>query len=164
MPRTTATVETLTAEVRVLMVGSRQVTLSVYGQLDEVKQNEIEPFGRVSPKDADPAWTYVVGRHLETRELVRSRTLTDRERIKWALEDRKKEADVLIRNAEAFRHADEDDRQSGRRSIMGWGQEAEKAEAKAREIWAEVAVATVQMEADAVKWENLPLIVLAGLR
>jgi hypothetical protein len=30
----TATVETLTAEVRVLMVGSRQVTMSVYGQLD----------------------------------------------------------------------------------------------------------------------------------
>jgi hypothetical protein len=31
-----AKVEVLTAEVRVLMVGSRQVTLSVYSQLDEV--------------------------------------------------------------------------------------------------------------------------------
>lgn len=45
---TTATVETLTAEVRVLMVGNRQVTLSVYKQLDEYLS---EPgwvnFGRV---------------------------------------------------------------------------------------------------------------------
>jgi hypothetical protein len=49
---TTATVETLTAEVRVLMVGSRQVTLSVYGQLDEVGPEDIEPFGRVNPRDA----------------------------------------------------------------------------------------------------------------
>jgi hypothetical protein len=44
----TATVEVLTAEVRVLMVGSRQVTLSVYRQLDRVPPGDIEPFGRVS--------------------------------------------------------------------------------------------------------------------
>jgi hypothetical protein len=43
----TATVETLTAEVRVLIVGSRQVTLSVFRQLDEVHPEEIKPFGRV---------------------------------------------------------------------------------------------------------------------
>jgi hypothetical protein len=42
-----ATVEVLAAEVRVLMVGSRQVTLSVYRQLDEVHIATIEPFGRV---------------------------------------------------------------------------------------------------------------------
>lgn len=46
MPET-ATVEVLTAEVRVLMVGSRQVTLSVYNQLDHVPSGGIEPFGRV---------------------------------------------------------------------------------------------------------------------
>ena len=44
---TTATVETLTAEVRVLMVGNRQITLSVAKQLDEVPIAEIEVFGRV---------------------------------------------------------------------------------------------------------------------
>jgi hypothetical protein len=44
---TTATVQTLTAEVRVLMVGSRQVTLSVYRQLDYCPPDEIEMFGRV---------------------------------------------------------------------------------------------------------------------
>lgn len=43
----TATVEVLTAEVRVLMVGSRQVTLSVARQLDDVSPDEIEPFGRI---------------------------------------------------------------------------------------------------------------------
>lgn len=43
----TATVELLTAEVRVLMVGSRQVTLSVARQLDYVSLDVIEPFGRV---------------------------------------------------------------------------------------------------------------------
>lgn len=47
-----ATVEVLTAEVRTLMVGSRQVTLSVYRQLDEVSPwtdhiSTFEPFGRV---------------------------------------------------------------------------------------------------------------------
>jgi hypothetical protein len=42
-----ATVEVLTAEVRTLMVGSRQVTLSVYRQLDEVEWKLIQPFGRV---------------------------------------------------------------------------------------------------------------------
>lgn len=67
----TATVETLTAEVRVLMVGSRQVTLSVYGQLDWVRYDQIEPFGRVRPKDALWGRVYVVGRAADG-SLVRS--------------------------------------------------------------------------------------------
>lgn len=49
MTSTTASVEVLTAEVRVLMVGSRQVTLSVYNQLDYAAGGDIEPFGRVNP-------------------------------------------------------------------------------------------------------------------
>ncbi len=47
----TATIEVLTAEVRVLMVGRRQVTLSVYRQLDRVPFDKIEPFGRVRDRD-----------------------------------------------------------------------------------------------------------------
>lgn len=43
----TATVEVLTAEVRVLMVGSRQVTLSVYRQLDRIPLCALKAFGRV---------------------------------------------------------------------------------------------------------------------
>ena len=68
---TTATVETLTAEVRVLMVGSRQVTLSVYSQLDTVPFDKIDPFGRVSPRDALEYELWVVGRD-ESGTLVRS--------------------------------------------------------------------------------------------
>lgn len=44
---TTATVETLTAEVRVLMVGSRQITLSVAKQLDAVGLAKLTVFGRI---------------------------------------------------------------------------------------------------------------------
>jgi hypothetical protein len=43
----TATVETLAAEVRTLMVGSRQVTMSVFKQLDTISSWRIIPFGRV---------------------------------------------------------------------------------------------------------------------
>jgi hypothetical protein len=59
---TTATVETLTAEVRVLMVGSPQVTMSVYSQLDEVPPDGIGPFGRVCPKNTRWRTADVVGR------------------------------------------------------------------------------------------------------
>jgi len=62
----TATVEALSAEVRVLMVGSRQVTLSVYRQLDRVPDDEIEPFGRVRDGKHEGCDVYVVGRHRET--------------------------------------------------------------------------------------------------
>lgn len=73
--RATATVETLAAEVHVLKVGSRQITMSVYEQLDKVGSDEIEPFGRVRPKGATWQTVYVVGRSLRTADsgaLVRS--------------------------------------------------------------------------------------------
>lgn len=60
-----ATVEVLTAKVRVLMVGSRQVTLSVYRQLDEIPLLAMEAFGRVRaeprPDDDEPRRIQVVG-------------------------------------------------------------------------------------------------------
>lgn len=43
----TASIEVLTAEVRTLVVGNRQVTLSVFKQLDRVGPEVIVPFGRV---------------------------------------------------------------------------------------------------------------------
>lgn len=48
-------VESLTAEIRVLQVGSKPVTLSVARQLDYVDPSEIRPFGRVriAPRRAD---------------------------------------------------------------------------------------------------------------
>jgi hypothetical protein len=63
----TATVMSLTAEVRVLMVGNRQVTLSVAKQLDCVPIEEIEPFGRVRRGHGGQE---VVGRHTATGALV----------------------------------------------------------------------------------------------
>jgi hypothetical protein len=69
---TTATVQTLTAEVRVLKVGSRQITQSVYWQLDPVEFDEIEPFGRVRTSNCSGNRIRMVGAHRETGELVRS--------------------------------------------------------------------------------------------
>lgn len=68
----TATVETITAEVRTLMVGSRQVTMSVYKQLDNVDVDQIEPFGRVRPVDPHHDVVYVVGREVTTGSLVKA--------------------------------------------------------------------------------------------
>ena len=68
---TTAHVEVLTAEVRTLMVGSRQVTLSVFKQLDEVPWTQIEAFGRVRTSAATPNRVELVGRSAEGA-LVRS--------------------------------------------------------------------------------------------
>lgn len=64
-----ATVELLTAEVRVLMVGSRQVTLSVARQLDHVGLSGIEPFGRVRIGDSEQV---VIGRSRKDGTLVLS--------------------------------------------------------------------------------------------
>lgn len=58
----TARVEVLTAEVRTLVVGSRQVTMSVYSQLDRVSPDQIRAFGRVRPGRAfEPSWLYLIG-------------------------------------------------------------------------------------------------------
>lgn len=96
----TATVETLTAEVRVLMVGSRQVTMSVYGQLDEVDYDEIEPFGRVAPKDAQAGNVYVIGKRAEGADLVSSWLPCTESRIRrWAAE--RSSAAAYERSAEA---------------------------------------------------------------
>ena len=54
----TATIETLTAEVRTLVVGSRQVTLSIAKQLDIVDLSRLRVFGRVHISK-DP--NYVIG-------------------------------------------------------------------------------------------------------
>lgn len=63
---TTAEVRALTAQVQVLKVGSRQVTLSVFRQLDRFPVSEIIPFGRVRDRDDDGL---VVGRHKKDESL-----------------------------------------------------------------------------------------------
>ena len=168
MPRTTATVETLTAEVRVLMVGTRQVTLSIFGQLDDVAIDKIEPFGRVSPKDADPSYTYAVGRHTDTGELVRCQVLTSRSIMEKILHEEKTAIENLRQNAETYhslsgrKHAE--GRVDGYSGSRMWEAKAQEAEGEADERQVKMEALAVQMEIDAVRWENLPLIVLAGLR
>jgi len=49
----TATVQTLTAEVRTLVVGSRQITMSVAKQLDVVPLTQLQVFGRVKLPSGD---------------------------------------------------------------------------------------------------------------
>jgi hypothetical protein len=82
---TTAMVETLTAEVKTLTIGRRQVTLSVYRQLDYIRYEEIEPFGRVNDScdlkpdpylgiPPNPYTVFVVGRRRDTGTLARSAT------------------------------------------------------------------------------------------
>ena len=77
MSTNTATVEALTAEVRVLMVGNRQVTLSVAKQLDTVGFLDVEAFGRIRGVSVRGMSTggdkiVVIGRERRTGELVTS--------------------------------------------------------------------------------------------
>jgi len=67
-----ATVTTLLAEVKTLMIGTRQVTLSVFSQLDRIADDLIIPFGRVSPPGNQEAVVWVAGRHKDNGTLVRS--------------------------------------------------------------------------------------------
>jgi len=73
----TATVDVLTAEVRVLMIGSRQVTMSVYKQLDWIAPDKIVPFGRINDGErwvsSDVERLVVVGQNPDDGSLVRAR-------------------------------------------------------------------------------------------
>lgn len=139
---TTARVEVLTAEVRVLMVGSRQVTLSVFRQLDRVDHRDIEPWGRISDKAEANDTVTVVGRSLRTEwhrvndggALVRSSLSADRLRV-----------EAHLWRTAALCHDDD-----------GTWLQAHQREIRAvvAEEWARIAD----------EWAALPLIVLAGLR
>lgn len=75
---TTATVETLTAEVRVMMVGSRQVTLSVAKQLDRVDCADLDPMGRVRiDKTLAGGYIEVIGTHRPSGTLAVAEVQTE---------------------------------------------------------------------------------------
>jgi len=62
----------LSAEVRVLQVGNRQITRSIYRELDEAAPERFAPFGRVKDnKRKLKDGLLLVGRDSETRALVR---------------------------------------------------------------------------------------------
>jgi hypothetical protein len=77
----TATVETLAAEVRTLMVGSRQVTMSVAKQLDVVDLGLLDIFGRINLSGEAGIW--VIGAHKETSALVKARARYSVKRAAW---------------------------------------------------------------------------------
>jgi hypothetical protein len=68
-----ANVEVPSAEVRVLQMGSGQITLSMYRQLDEATFERFKPFGRVRDNERSPkeGVLQLVGRDTETGVLVR---------------------------------------------------------------------------------------------
>lgn len=101
MASETATVETLTAEVRVLMVGNRQITLSVAKQLDAVCLDNIDVFGRIN---LGKGVEQVIGRERGTGNLVRCEY--------WDWDPSKRPLSVLI----TLRGASPDEL-----PVMGWG-------------------------------------------
>jgi hypothetical protein len=166
-----ATVEVLTAEVRVLMVGSRQVTLSVYRQLDYCEPEVITPFGRVRDKDQDYGDVYVIGvddvgslvksneRRYPSEPVVYISDLiigTGQER------DRYVESTVLL-DGEPIRvnigRPERYDRTLGQAKFID-----DAACATAEERMREAKQQHAAEEQRAREWEALPLIVLAGLR
>jgi hypothetical protein len=166
-----ATVEVLTAEVRVLMVGSRQVTLSVYNQLDWAHYTDIEPFGRVNPKGTLADHVYVVGRERESGGLVRSRALTwDMVREPSLREvadaDVRVWTDTIVHQMECAQLAAISSVAQSRaqdadgENAAAWNRlmkrcDAELVKREDQRDW---------MIKDNQNWEELPLIVLAGLR
>ena len=176
MTTTTARVDVLTAEVRVLMVGSRQVTLSVYAQLDQVEFDEIEPFGRIAPRDAARGCLYVVGasiRNADRGTLVRAvssgvgtlRHHAERARRLAAITGRYDSAMVQLerigdgdRDPQRWRELNDQARESRweleREGVDHWSYDELTEEAQQNEDRAETAT----------RWSELPLIVLAGLR
>jgi hypothetical protein len=171
MTITAARVEVLTAEVRVLMVGSRQVTLSVHAQLDQVKPGEIDPFGRVAPRDSEHGQVYVVGasrREADRATLVRSSDQRADEHRRLASYYR-----CMVPVAAERERAERELEQVGPLPQDRWPLE-NRLSALRRDLdglrdWSpaeleEEAVMHENLTGQAARWEALPLIVLAGLR
>lgn len=140
-----ATVEMLTAEVRVLMVGSRQITLSVFRQLDWVPQAKCEVMGRINDGDADAH--LLIGRHRDTGILVRSFV----ERISCRRLNYQEQQELArLRHAAEIPPAPPAALFQRLREL----EEIAREDAKGLEQWRAIVAA----------YDALPLIVLAGLR
>ena len=171
-----ATVTTLTAEVKTLMIGSRQVTLSIWHQLDRVHPDKITTFGRVSPPGNAEAVVWVVGSHRETGALVRSSYPLGRQgRLDYIASQPGWQRTNTSDNHAVSPEIQEErtrifDKYRGRYQIKD-EKEKDAAEQEYRkaadELRAKAAAQHFQLEeelkAKAAEWQELPLIVLAGL-
>jgi hypothetical protein len=99
-------VEILTAEVRQLTVGNRQVTLSMFRQLDNVDSDHCEPFGRVHDSQAPAVGgdhgshlpvVHVVGRSVDTGVLVHAHRFKPKHPAPWGGLPPRQSADELTR-------------------------------------------------------------------
>lgn len=107
--------ETYLKPIRGLRSGNRGLTLSGYRQLDYVEPDEIDAIGRVNDlnglrllyPEVPPYWkiTQVVGRHLLTDELVRSREVTPESLEEWMNEPGRWPASVAEWDAYGIRRA-----------------------------------------------------------
>lgn len=157
MSEHTATVEVLTAEVRVLMVGSRQVTLSVYNQLDLIDDWQIEPFGRVSSRSDVEGYIYVVGCDKVSGALARSRRPSGDLAIYHRLHS---EANTALR-ADICKIMRQLNTRPGFYYERSMHLEFLDEHPDEHE-WAHDR--QEELSAEAHEWQDLPLIVLAGLR
>jgi hypothetical protein len=99
-------VEILTAEVRQLTVGNRQVTLSMFRQLDNVDSDHCEPFGCVHDSQAPAVGgdhgghlpvVHVVGRSVDTGVLVHAHRFKPKHPAPWGGLPPRQSADELTR-------------------------------------------------------------------
>jgi len=169
----TATVEVLTAEVRTLVVGNRQITQSVVKQLDQVLHGDFEPFGRIRTGNFegwvgrqastgalvrcfwDPPTPGRVSRELREAEASLERARTDFENMESGLAQVRAEYEGDTDNVYMINSAErrlETARDRLDASVRHWGQEEQWA-ASCEALWPKYKA-----------WQQLPLIVLAGLR
>jgi hypothetical protein len=160
-----ARVEVLRAEVRVLMVGSRQVTLSVARQLDTVEPWKIEPFGRVRiDKDATGQMIEVVG----SVDGALARSKTSRELNRCSLREDPDQQCTQFKRLWQASTAEEQARRAQAREAglsppisLPTSSPAKRALSEhAAHDWWGYTDGKPLYEA----WEKLPLIVLAGLK
>ena len=148
----TASVEVLTAAVRVLMVGSRQVTLSVFRQLDWVDWKACEPFGRVN----DGGGRVIVGRRLIDGSLVRAQFSSLWEGCPYWTSEDTRQLNAAKRTIEAV-----DTQWPPSAAQLS---DARKSLEELEDIQRQLPTWQAQYRADLAMFEALPLIVLAGLK
>lgn len=151
-----ATVVSLVAEVRVLMVGSRQITLSVFRQLDVVSFDECEAMGRVN----DPDGPWVVGRHHQTGALIRARF--EHERPAWTRDDESELQKLIERVNLGGRNSDPDPRREQQR-IVELERDVTRLE-ELRQMRREMPAYIERYNREVASFQALPLIVMAGLK
>lgn len=165
-----ATVEVLTAEVRVLQVGRRQVTLSVVRQLDWVDPAKVKPFGRVRTGDTPPGRVRAISssgsslvKSATPVEIVGSaagflvRSVSWRTVLTCTYDGDTACPEMRVIRAELRRHYDS-------HGLPHFTPEYDRASAKraAHDVHDWISFDPDQQTNE--KWEALPLIVLAGLR